>query len=90
MKCRWLPPLRHAFFSILLVEGSLRVARSRRDEGNERYDFSLRRHLPDALRMFEAASRALQQANTDLLAGSLPNRDDAFALGHWRARGHLH
>lgn len=97
----------------------LRVARSRRDEGNERYDFSLHRHLdgsasvlieycpqegkdwidvshaapgrlPDALRMFEAASRALQQANADLLAGSPPNRDDAFALQHWRARGYLH
>lgn len=46
--------------------------------------------LPDALRMFEAASRALQQANADLLAGSPPNRDDAFALRHWRARGYLH
>ncbi|MBO9680682.1 MAG: hypothetical protein J7556_20820 [Acidovorax sp.] len=82
--------MRHAFFPILLVEGSLRVARSRRDEGNERYDFSLRHHLPDAPRMFKATSRALQQASADLLAGSPPNRDDAFVLRHWRARGYLH
>ena len=97
----------------------LRVARSRRDgEGNERYDFSLRRHLdgsasvlieycpqegkdwidvshtapgrlPDALRMFEAANRALQQGNAALLDGSPPNRDDHFALQHWRTRGYL-
>lgn len=77
---------------ILLVEGSLRVARNHRDEGKDWIDVSHTApgRLPDALRMFKAASRALQQTNADLLAGSPPNRDDAFAQGHWRARGYLH
>lgn len=96
----------------------LRVACNRTDDGNERYDFSLRRHLdgsasvhieycpqegkdwidvsytapqhlPQALRMFEAAWNALQRSNGDLLEGTPPNQDDAFALKHWRAAGYL-
>lgn len=96
----------------------LRVARQRSDEGNERHDFSLHRHLDgsesvqieycpqegkdwidishtapqsleQAVRMFEAAWRALQRGNADLLVGVPPNQDDEFALGYWQGLGYL-
>jgi len=45
--------------------------------------------LGRAARFFDTAERNLVRANAQLLAGEPPNRDDGFALAHWRGKGYL-